>query len=83
MGAARLLIVVLTVEAFAPAFSAPAENAQVDQGKDLFARRLQRLPCSGHRHGRSPAAWGLWAHCSRGSRVRIFGFAQKVEASVG
>ena len=42
MGAARLLIAVLTVEAFTPAFSAPAENAQVDQGKDLFARR-----CSG------------------------------------
>ena len=42
MRAARLLIAVLTVEALALAFSTPQENAQVDQGKDLFARR-----CSG------------------------------------
>ena len=42
MPAARLLIAVLTVEALALAFTTPQENAQVDQGKDLFARR-----CSG------------------------------------
>jgi cytochrome c len=43
MRTATLLIAVLTtVEAFALPFRTPVDNGQVDQGKDLFARR-----CSG------------------------------------
>jgi cytochrome c len=42
MRASKLLIGGLAVEALALAFSAPAENALVEKGKDLFARR-----CSG------------------------------------
>ncbi len=42
MRTARILIAILTIEAVALAFSKSVENAQVDRGKDLFARR-----CSG------------------------------------
>jgi cytochrome c len=42
MRPARILIAGLVVEALLLAFSTPADNAQAEKGKDLFARR-----CSG------------------------------------